>query len=628
MIEPRYHRLPLGAIRPAGILGGLLDKQRRGLTGAMPDIFPDVGPRSAWLGGDGESWERGPYYLDGLVPLAFLTDDPALLERVGCWMDALFSSQREDGFFGPSANDDWWPRFVALKAVVQYAGATGSCRAQSFLVRFCDHMIAAIGQRPPSFWGHARGLEAFPAVLDVARLTGDDRYLDLLGTLAGLTFPWSAFFRDFPYPEPTTRYLNRTLFLALKPVLAVLDRLEKTRGKPRQKTREEIERGNRKGANIRYLTTHGVNLAMAVKYPVYESFLAGSADADILLGALDVLLGRHGTATGVFSSDEHLDGPDPAKGIELCTVVELMHSLEEGLVLTGDVRIADRLERIAWNALPATFTHDLCAHQYLQQTDQPEATVRRRGFYDAGPRSTTFGIAPNFGCCAANLHQGFPKFAAAAVLAQEAGIAIFLIAAGTYDCGFAVGSATIGITTGYPFSDRAVITVVACNVAGKSLAIRRPFGAPATVNGGPASDAGGMILLSRDMKAGDVFELAFAFAVETAVNADGTASVLRGPVLYCHKLDAIELPLGGTAPFHDRAFVPREAKRHLLCTKAGKAVVLGVRMPDHDPDFYQNDGGIDVAAIDEETQTRVALGLVPYGTATLRYTHFKTLEDA
>ena len=97
---PAFRELPLGAVRPRGWLADQLALQARGLTGMLEAIWPDVGPDSAWLGGDGEDWERGAYYLDGLVPLAHLLRDDALLAKGRRWVESILASGREDGYFG------------------------------------------------------------------------------------------------------------------------------------------------------------------------------------------------------------------------------------------------------------------------------------------------------------------------------------------------------------------------------------------------------------------------------------------------------------------------------------------------------------------------------------------------
>ena len=53
-----------------------------GMTGQMDTIYEQVmGPRNGWLGGDGDVWERGPYWIDGLLPLAYILDNKELINK-------------------------------------------------------------------------------------------------------------------------------------------------------------------------------------------------------------------------------------------------------------------------------------------------------------------------------------------------------------------------------------------------------------------------------------------------------------------------------------------------------------------------------------------------------------------
>src|ERR1039457_5808537 len=74
-----FNLLPLTSVKPRGWLLHQLQLQANGLSGHVDEFWPDLGSNSGWLGGTGESWERGPYFPHGLVPLAYLTGDERLI---------------------------------------------------------------------------------------------------------------------------------------------------------------------------------------------------------------------------------------------------------------------------------------------------------------------------------------------------------------------------------------------------------------------------------------------------------------------------------------------------------------------------------------------------------------------
>jgi hypothetical protein len=157
----------LGALRPAGWLRRQLEIQAQGLCGHLDEFWPDVRD-SGWIGGEAEGWERAPYWLDGLIPLAFLLEDERLIAKVDRWMDHILAAQGEDGWLGPQQQEqqgyhsarDPWPLFVMLKAMTQFAEAReeDASGARCFVaIGKALHAIASLLDKRPLFdWNQYR----------------------------------------------------------------------------------------------------------------------------------------------------------------------------------------------------------------------------------------------------------------------------------------------------------------------------------------------------------------------------------------------------------------------------------------------------------------------------------------
>ena len=510
-----FNLLPLGSIQPRGWLQSQLKIQANGLTGHLDETWADVGPDSGWLGGKGESWERGPYYLDGLVPLAYLLNDAKLKAKAQKYIDWVLDHQASNGMIGPSSNDDWWPRIVILKVLTQYAELTNDARVIPFMDKYFRYQLEQLPTRPLRDWGKFRWQDEALSVLWLYNRTGSAYLLDLARLLQKQGYDWEGQYADFKYTKRITSEFIK------------------------------LEEGQ--GLKDLALSTHGVNNGQAIKTGPVWSLVSGSqSDRDAVLRMISELDKYHGLPNGMFSCDEHLAGIDPSQGSELCTVVEYMFSLEHSLAITGSAVLGDRLERLAFNALPGTLTDDMWAHQYNQEPNQVECSLHHKPWTTDGPESNLFGLEPNFGCCTANYHQGWPKLANSLWMSSvHAGDTSQdgLVAAVYAPCEIhtILNGKQVHIVeeTGYPFEESVHLTINPASPFSFPLHLRIPAwaeNAAIRVNGQaqPAPQAGTFASIERTWRAGDKVEIVFPMQVRTSRWFNNSVAIERGPLVFSY----------------------------------------------------------------------------------------------
>ncbi|NLF01909.1 MAG: hypothetical protein GX601_13130 [Anaerolineales bacterium] len=509
---PRFRPLPLGGIHPTGWLARQLQIQAEGISGHLDEFWPDVRD-SRWFGGDAEGWERAPYWLDGVIPLAFLLNDAWLVDKVTRYVTAVLDHKAEDGWLGPRAmvvldgaqeiaNYDLWGQLLATKALAQYGDATGDPRIPEALVQAFRCMDRHIDRSPLFNWGQFRWFEGLIALFWLYERTGEPWLLDLAVKLHAQGFHWGDFFARWPLAEPTPK-----------------------------------GRWNFAG--------HVVNNAQALKaHGLWWRVTGSGAD----LAAVDDMIAKldryHGQATGVFTGDECLAGRRPTQGTELCAVVEHAYSLEVLTSITGNAAYADRLERIVFNALPATFSPDMWAHQYDQQANQIECSVRPDWPWNTnGPESNIFGVDPNYGCCTANLSQGWPKFTAHLWMkpTDEDGLAAVAYAPSRAELEINGVPVTATLDTDYPFRQELRFRITTASPLRFPLLLRIPAwaeGATVQISGEAASSAaaGGFYRLEQEWRGATELKLTLPMRPGLWQGYRGAVALERGPLVYALKI--------------------------------------------------------------------------------------------
>jgi len=615
-LEPNhFYLLPLTSVTPRGWLLQQLQVQASGLSGHLDEFWPDLGPNSGWLGGSGESWERGPYFLDGLVPLAYLLNDQRLITKVRRWVDWTLEHQRPDGSMGPEKNRDWWPNMIMLKVLTQYQEATADPRVIPLLRRYFAYQLRTIDRTPLKEWAVFRWGDEVLSVIWLYNRTGDSSLLDLARKLRNQGHDWKGQFAPFEF---TSKVTKSQLTLA----------------------------------------THVVNNAMALKTEA-EWWLVSRDESDRqgVMRQLREMDEYHLLPNGVHSGDEHYAGKSPSQGTELCAVVEGMFSVEHLEAILGEPALGDRLEKIAYNPLPGTFSADMWAHQYDQQPNQVLCTLHPREWTNNGPDSNLFGLEPNFGCCTSNFHQGWPKFVASLWMATpDDGLAA--TAYGPNEVRAPVrGGVKVSITedTEYPFRDRVRLNVNPEKPGRFPLLLRIPEwagGARVSVNGTLESNVAPATFhrVERQWRGGDVVELTLPMRPRVSRWYHNSAAIERGPLVYSLRIGAEWKKLRDHAPAADWEVHPTTPWNYgLLLDPANLERSLEVReKPVGDFPFSPAGAPVEIVAKGrripqwilvsgsaapppespvESREPLETLTLIPYGSAKLRITSFPMLTN-
>lgn len=485
-----HHELErAGTLQNFRIAAGQADGERVGMVFSDSDVYK-------WL--EALAWEIGRERSEELERLAEET------------IALVAAAQEPDGYLNTYAQvkDPSW-RFTDLEmghelycaghlfqAAVAFARATGDEALLGVARRLADLIddTFRLGDRTETD-GHP---EIETALVELYRVTGEPRYLELSKTLTGRRGQRRFGARRF-YPE---YYQDAT------PV-----------------------------REARAIVGHAVR-ALYLLSGITDLY-AETGEAQLLESAVaqweDMTAGKMYLTGGVGSrhfgeafGEQHELPPDRAY-CETCAAIASMMWNWRLLLATGEARYADLFERTLYNGFLAGTSRDGDRFFYVNP-------LQSRGGHD--PRAAWDPVA----CCPPNIMRMYSSIQQYLATADESGLQVHQYAGAEIRAG-AIG---VRIRTEFPFGGR--IEVEVTESEGEwTLALRIPQWASEATVDGDAAQAGGYTRLSRRWRAGEkvIVELGLTPRL-TAPNpridaVRGCLAIERGPLVYCiERADAPE----------------------------------------------------------------------------------------
>jgi len=519
LVPLSFVKLPVGSIQPGGWLLKYLELQRDGLTGHLGEISAWLDKKNnAWFSGTGQGdhgWEEVPYWLKGYGDLAYILHDKKMIAETKSWIEKVFQSQRQDGYFGPSTTDsnfqvnngktaDLWPNMIMLWCLQSYYDYSHDKRVIPFMTNYFKWEMTVPDEKLLKlYWENSRGGDNLYSIYWLYNRTGDKSLLKLATKIHRNTANWSQQ-NDLP-------------------------------------------------------NWHNVNVAQSFREPA--TYYMQSKDSTLLKATYQdfyLIRNLYGQVPGgMFGADENARKgcTDPRQAVETCGMVEQMSSDEILMSISGDPSWADNCEDVAFNTYPAAVMPDFKGLRYLTAPNMVVSDSKNHapGIQNEGPYLMMNPFSSR--CCQHNHAQGWPYYSENLWMATpDNGVAAMLYCDSKVILN--VGSKRDQVihlqqTTHYPFDDHIKIKVDVKSPVRFPMYLRIPIWcnqASVAINGKivhlPSAKGGiysNYILITKEWKSGDIIELTLPMKISIRewTNNKNSVSLNYGPLSFSIKIDEV-----------------------------------------------------------------------------------------
>ena len=614
-LSEKYQFLSFGSIKPSGWLKIQMQKDMVGFVGNLDKLVPDLindpiygsgrlhkQSKAKDLGnlksGDTEGDEQYKWWnsetqsnwRDGYIRNALLLNDSLAIENTKTYIDRILSTQDEDGYLGiydkelrykfKTENGELWSKTTLFRGLLAYYECTHDSNVWKALVRAVDNVMQnyPVNHSQPFYSGKeysggvAHGL-TFTDVLDrMHQLTGDKKYLDY------------ALFLYLNYSENYSFEKDAQLKNILDPGYK--------------------------------LQCHGAHTYEHLRPLTVAAYASGRED---LQNALKVYLDRIKnctTLTGGAIGDEWIGGrtADATNtGYEYCSLQELMDSYSFLLQKSGNMRFADEIENIFYNAAQGSRNPDHSCIAYLKTDNSYEMLGTKNGEPEPGRKQTRYKYSPVHQdvavCCAPNAGKISPYFIQSSWLKDgENTLVAALLCPNVLETNIRNVPVKIEEKTDYPFQNKFIFIISMKQNVPFQIRIRKPVWAKSILTNEKYHLDNGLIVIDRTFANADRIELEFPAEVMVKEDLNHEKYFSFGALVFARPVSATEQTGRVYAPgFEDLMYKSNDSLRYQF-------------VEDHKAKY--KDGKIRAYLKNKDTQLTEQVDLIPFGKTILRQASF------